>query len=214
MSDYINDYGLLNAKLADINAENAPLWTMEYLLLKEDKRLAEAMKTYMRMCETGTEGLYHQSPTLHNNKDDNMSPDQLIAFCAAMRMFGMKDQAKSIWRYLWKHLFTYSNMQPGKIDFERTMQLSAISFSAAAAGHWYMRPLVSLVCIWSCATKRQETSGKLKAWVMFKSLNMKITEKICDILIRTNSFLKSWKGVFFEYFKEEGHPIRAIDKFS
>jgi hypothetical protein len=209
-SPYINSQGLLNAKLADDLAENAPLWSVEYLFLKHDPELYQSLLDYIDKSYTGTPGLYNQNPIRFNKKEDYMSPDQLIAFIAALKMADKKDEIKAIWSYLWRHFFTYDNLQPGKTNFDRTMQLSAILFSGVMAGHFYLKPILSAALLYSCATKRTETSGKLKAWVMFKSAGMKITEAVCNLLIKTNSYLKSWKGVFFEYFKEAEHPLRKL----
>ena len=205
---YINRYGLLNAKKADIDAENAPLWTLEYLLLKEDDHLFNKLIEYIHNCHTKESGLYNQFPIVHGNKDDYMSPDQLIAFIAALKKKEEFHLVKSIYKYLYKHLFTYNNLKPGKIDFSRIMQPSAVLFSAVCAGHFYFRPLLFLVLIYSCYVKKNETSGRLKAWVMMNYGNMKITKYICNYIIKKQ--FGSWDNVLKEYFKEEDHPIRQL----
>lgn len=214
-TNYINNYGLINAKIADINAENSPLWTMEFILISEDKVIKEhflsKLKEYIKLCKTSREGLYHQSPDLHENKDDYTSPDQLIAFIACLKLIGEVKILNSIFKYLLLHLMTYNNLKPGKIDFSRIMQPAAVVFSAVCAGHFYLYPLLSLICIYSCMAKPTQTSGRLKAWTMMKSLDMKITLTICNKII--GKIWKSWDNVFKEYFKESENPIRVlIDK--
>ena len=173
MKDYINDYGLLNATKADVNAENSPLWTLEYILLGGDVELRSKLLIYIYNSHTGHQGLYNQAPTVYDNKDGYMSPDQLIAFAAILP----KANVKNMWRYLFKNLFTYDNKQPNKINFQRTMQPAAAIFVGVMAGHYYLKPLLSIMLMVSCLSSPTKTSGKLKAWVMFKSAEMKITEK-------------------------------------
>lgn len=206
MNKFINDYKLLNAKEADINAENAPLWSIEYTLLTSEDTFQSPLIEYIEKCKTNIPGLYNQFPFIANGRDNYMSPDQLIAFTASLAVANRTVAIKSIWSYLVKHLFTYDNIS-GRINFRRTMQLGALLFVASHSKVRFALPALSIVLIYSCLTKRKETSGKLKAWVMFKSLNMKKTESICNLIIKNNSYLKSWYGVFKEYFKEEGHPL-------
>ena len=202
MNKYINDYGLLNAKEADLNAENTALWTLEYLLLGGDVSLQPKLLTYINNSHTGHSGLYNQAPVVHQNKDGYMSPDQLIAFAGVLP----KANVKNMWKYLLKNLFTYDNLQPNKINFQRTMQPAAVIFVGVMAGHCYLKPLLAIMLMISCYSSPTKTSGKLKAWVMFKAANMKITEKICNMIISKN--WGSWKNIFLEYFQEPNNPIR------
>jgi len=207
---YKSTYGLINAKLEEKDSENAPLFSIEYVLLGGDIDVLDKLTLYMRLCHTGTKGLYNQFPIMHGNKDDYMSPDQLIAFTSAFLMAENKEALSNVWRYLAKNQLTYNNLKPNEVDRDRTMQLSAVLFSGVAAGHRYLDFFLSLVCIYSCFTKKKETSGKLKAWVIFNTLDMNITRAICNILISRNTYLKSWKGVFLEYFKEKDNPVRIL----
>jgi hypothetical protein len=207
-SPYVNKHGLLNAKLKDIVAENAPLWSVQYLLLEHDPELFDALISYIHNCKTDIDGLYNQFPVLHGNKDDYMSPDQLIAFLAAFKMAKLENHIQSIWKYLKNNLATYDNLT-GKINFDRTMQVGALAFAGACAGNKLAKFVLSVACIYSCATKRHETSGKLKAWTMFKALDMNITESICTYFIAKTPF-KNWKGIFLEYFQEKEHPTRKL----
>jgi len=206
-SPYINSYGLLNAKLADDVAENSPLWSLEYLLLKHDSLLLENLVTFIRSSHTQYPGLYNQRPFVTDSPDDYMSPDQLIAFVGALKLADASLAIKHIWRYLRSHFFTYDNLT-GKTNFDRTMQLSAISFVGVCAGKWWWLPLLSAVCIWSCITNKTQTSGRLKAWVMSDVTGLSLTRKVMDFFV--NRHWGSWKNVFFEYFKEEEHPIRSL----
>ena len=207
--DYINDYGLLNAKKADINAENAPLWSLEYILLDNSTDLLQKLTIYIDSCRTETPGLFHQLPFKTEVPGDQyMSPDQLIAFIGAFKLSNRQEAINNIWGYLKKHLFTYDNINPGKINFQRIMQPGVVLFCGLLAGNQWLRPFLSIALIIACLSSPEATSGKIKAWVMFKVADMKITEFICTFIINRNKYLKSWKGVFFEYFKEEEHPIR------
>jgi hypothetical protein len=206
--NYKSEYGLINAKIADINAENAPLWSVEYLLLENNPVLFHSLENYIRLCKTDTKGLYNQFPIRYHNKDDYTSPDQLIAFVAFFKMSNLNSEIKDIWKYLINHIGTYDNLT-AKTNWSRIMQPAALAFVGACAGSKWAKIALSISCVYSCATKKNETSGKLKAWVMFKTLNMKITEFLCTYFIKKTSF-KDWKGIFFEYFQEKEHPIRKI----
>jgi hypothetical protein len=205
MDQWINDYGLLNAKEADINAENAPLWTLEMFLLTRDDQYLEPLLEYIYKCKTFIPGLYNQFPMAVDGIDSFMSPDQLIAFVGALAEANRKKAIQKIWEYLVTHAFTYDNTQPGVTNFDRTMQPAAILFTAVYAGCWWLKPLLSAACMFSCWKADRTTSGSLKAWVMFKSLKMRFTERVCTILI--GDYYKSWYEVFKTYFYEEGHPI-------
>ena len=182
-----------------------------FFLTSEDTYYAPLLE-YTNKCKV-SDGLYNQFPFETDGIDQFTSPDQLIAFVACFASDNRQQAIDNIWSYLVKHLFTYDNTT-GKTNFNRTMQPSCVLFCGIHAGHKWLSPLLSIMLIISCFTKKTETSGKLKAWVMFKSLNMKITEKICDYFINKNTYLKSWPGVFKEYFKEEGHPIpEAAEKY-
>ncbi len=198
---FINKYGLINSKETEGVAENCPLWSWQYILMSNDIEMHLRLIEFINLCKTETKGLYHQRPDNNGSKEDNMSPDQLIPFAAALN-------ADSIWVYLYKHLFTYDNVN-GKIDFNRIMQPSAVFFSAAISNKLFI-PLVALVCIVACFQRPSETSGKLKAWTMMKSLGMHRTYSVCSWILNKRCDFKTFSGCFLEYFQEEGHPIRSI----
>lgn len=216
-SKYINKYGLLNAKLTDEVAENAPLWSIEYILLSENEEdvsdatcLLMNLLDYVDLCKTDTEGLYHQLPfEAELEKDRYTSPDQLIAFIAAFKLSKQEDKIEEVWSYLKRHLFTYNNLT-GKRDFKRTMQPSCILFTGYLAGNKLLLPLLSLSLIYSCLSSKEETSGKLKAWMMFKTAEMTYTEKMCNMIIKANRLFRGWNKVFKVYFNEVEHPIRKL----
>ena len=208
-NDFVNDYGMLNAKRADINAENAPLWSLEWCLLSGDLDMLTNIENYIHKCKTDVEGLYHQLPESEVHEDSHdayMSPDQLIAFVGALFVLGRAKQIKEIWRYLLKHFFTYDNLT-GKINFSRIMQPAAVLFVGACAGNKLCKALLVPVILWSVKAKPTQTSGRLKAWTMFKTLKMKLTEKVANYVISKNDNFKNWAAVFKTYFYEEGHPI-------
>ena len=49
--DFINDYNLLNAKRADVNAENAPLWSLELYLINKDINILTSIENFIYMCK-------------------------------------------------------------------------------------------------------------------------------------------------------------------
>jgi len=214
--DYINDFGLVNATRADINAENSPLWTVQYNLLVKYSidtfLIVGAMNIYIMDCMTTIKGLYGQFPVTYKveGKDKYMSPDQLIAFVCHFKMYGYSKETKLIWKYLVAHYFTYNN-QTGKTDFKRLMQPKAILVTGIGAGSLFapvLVPLLVLTLIWSCVSKPDKTSGKLKAWTIMGAFKMKKTMWLCTHLIKLSKF-KTWKAQFLEYFKELESPNRV-----
>lgn len=208
-SQYINRYGLLNSKLEEDVAENSPLWSIELYLLTGDESHLHNVVMFIDKCRTSELGLYHQRPEKENNgtKDDYMSPDQLIAFVAALHKNNRNKNVKEIWNYLWKHFFTYDNLQPGKINKERLIQIGAVCFVGVLAGHKSLYPILATACVYSCWIKQAETSGKIKSWVMFNVAEMKLTKKICNLIIKYRSEFVDWVGIFQEYFPRKDHPI-------
>ena len=209
--DYFNRYNLLNSKIEEDVAENSPLWTLELFLINKDHKHIYDLMQFIDQCRTSEPGLFHQRPPadFSGNGDDYMSPDQLIAFVSTFHIENRTQAISNIWKYLYKHLFTYNNLKPGKIDFSRIQQISAVLFVGVLAGHKYLKPLLSIAHMISCFSKPDQTSGKLKAWTMFKVADMKWTEKICTFIISKRSKFKTWAGIFKEYFPREEHPISS-----
>lgn len=213
MSNYFNRHGLINAKLIEDVSENCSLFTLEYILLKKNHdedflSLLYYLLIYIKKCKTHITGLYNQLPEIHYNKDDYMSPDQLIAFTGAFYLSGRNVELKQIWDYLKDHKYTYDNIS-GEVNFDRIMQPMAISFVAVLNRKYQWYPMLLVSILVSVLTKKGKSSGKLKAYVCLNVLNLKILTKICGKIL--NGF-KDWDAVFLEYFKEESHPIRTFIK--
>lgn len=203
---WINKYGLLNPKTEDVVSENCPLTSQQYNLLGGD--LGVELDRYIENCYTGTVGLYNQMPEFHGNKDDYMSPDQLIAFVSRLYVVGRIDEIWTIWNYLLWHLGSYDNLT-GRINFERLMQLKAFVFVGLCCNSWLawllkFPLLISMVL--SCRKPGEITSGKLKSWVIMKTLNMTWSFKICSKLVG------NWRDAFFTFYYQDNHPIRVIFK--
>ena len=200
-------YDLLNsAPGREYQDENSPLYSIEYLLLKhrevEDAKLFSALGQFWLDCEIyGEDGLYNQRPYRTGGKDDNMSPDQLIALVAYLKMVGREDEIEAIWSYLKRHLFTYDNIGR-KINFKRLMQPMAIAYLGAMTGSWFWEKVLILICRQACSEFdkenedwHSESSGVLKSFVCLRSL--KIFDEYCE---------KYYEEGFEVYFPE-GHPI-------
>lgn len=64
---FFDDYGLLNYREDEKNAENALLWTYEMILLLELQNSSSeahksSLKDFIEICRVG-EGFYHQNPS-------------------------------------------------------------------------------------------------------------------------------------------------------
>lgn len=204
---FINKYNLINAQSGPpqyVN-ENTLLYTLAYDLYTGDKQYRNAMLYYAMKLRHSKEikGLYNNLTTLSSwGRDNYTSPDQLISIVALNNLYEHNDN-KEIWGYLWKHLFTYDNLKPNKINFDRVMQPMAILTSAVGAGIWLLKPLLSLVCIISCLPMPERSSGAQKAFVVASSFRMKLTLSICKYIV------KGWDKVWAIYYPDKTHPIRS-----
>lgn len=209
---YLNKAYLLNATKEEVrhevHAENSPLFSLQYHILSKSPSMLESLRQYVdKMQVPGHTGLYNQLPERHGNKDDYTSPDQLIAFVGTLYLSKQRPRINEIRSYMARHLFTYDNVSPGKINFNRLIQPSTLWFTAVASGRWWYYPLLSTSILYACATKKGETSGKLKAWTMMRTLKMKSTMKICTKIL--NGF-DTWKAVFQTYYPDPTHPNHIL----
>ncbi len=201
---FINKYGLLNSRKQDSASENTLLFTIQYLHLYQNKKLEANILEYIKKITNWTFDMYDNIPDAPlGHKDEYTSPDQLIALCA-VDLF----TASKIWSHLINNLFTYDN-RSGKINFKRLMQPQAVFFAAVMSCvpiRFLFVPLLSISCIYACFKgKRNNTSsGVLKSLVCLTAAKMKITKKICELII------KDW-WIYRKMYFEEGHPIFTGD---
>lgn len=208
-SQFLNEFGLLNSKINEGVAENSPLWSWEYLLMRWDADLFVDLLFFIDACETDVPGLYNQRPFKNGSPEDYMSPDQLIAFAAALKHGKRHKELNDMWSYLKSHWFTYDNQSKGT-NKDRLMQPSAICFVGALAGNKLCKLLLVPMFMHSSIVRKNETSGRLKTWTMLMTLRMTRTKKLCSKLLSKFSAFKTWSGCFLEYFPKIGHPIREI----
>jgi len=208
-SPFLNDHSLLNSKVGEGVAENSPLWSWEYLLMRWDQDLFDDLTFFISACETNTPGLYNQRPFKNGTDDDYMSPDQLIAFAAVLHHNLQLKELVNMWSYLTSHWLTYDNLS-GKTNKDRLMQPSAVMFVAALLGKWWAKPLLIPMLMHSSWAKPNETSGRLKAWTMMETLKMPRTKRLCSWILKKRSRFVTFSGCFLEYFSKAGQPIRQI----
>jgi hypothetical protein len=188
-------------KLAE---ENSMLWQQELVLLTDRYSYKYDLHYYIMGCATKIDGLFGQLPIgrERGNKEDYTSPDQLIAILSHFYSVN-RYQCTLIWKYLRTHWFTYDNLS-GKTNIQRLQQPQVVLFAAICSGHTYLIPLLSIACLISCMAKERDTSGKLKSWVMMRTLKMRLTYRICTWLV------KDWNIVSGIYFHQENHPLQMI----
>ena len=202
--DFINRYDLIRPTSRDKVSENCMLTTIEYLILDWDMPLEAALESYINECKVGP-GLYNQYPFPVEGKDKYMSPDQLIAIVSFLYLTGKHDEIKLIWTWLWKHGFSYNNIT-GKYDLRRTMQPKCLLFIGLCAGSNIAKCFTWVLwcSIWlACGAPPDDTSGKLKSWVIVKTLDL-------DWIVWMTKRVGGWRSVFVGYYQEELHPIREL----
>ena len=200
------DYGLINAfPDREGTDENAPLYSIEYLLLKDEINLSNNLDRFIRWSFNLDTNAYNQRPNNNGSHEDYMSPDQLIAFVAFFNFEGanFKDCTEDIWKYLKRHLFTYDNLT-GEINFKRLMQPLAVFFVwYSATGNLFAKWGMILSCWKSCRefykNPQAESSGVLKAFVCLRSLG--IEDEYCE---------QFFEHAFEVYFPSPEHPIRKV----
>jgi len=231
---YYNNYNMLNSAIKKEGTidENTLLYQGEYILLKRQFGLdySEELYNYKQYLEAclADNGLFGE---LQGNKQKT-SHDQLTSIISISYILGL-DWHKQIWKDI--KFFQYNNYKKWSIVHPRDWIYYGILNKNWLA--YLLMPLLSLIMIESChktykirptlfgrvkyrlthwfkkdpsIRQFRATDGKLLSWVRFQALNMPITEKICNWLIRRNPVFGSWKNVFAIYFKDENHPIRKL----
>jgi hypothetical protein len=201
--DYHNPYGLLNASAdypADTN-ENSSLYTVEYILKKDDPNLSEcfSLVKYYALCKISN-GLYNQLPFHAGNNDDYVSHDQLTAMMVISKKYNM-GMHEVIWGEIRQQNDKYNNIEPGKgwiLHPRDTMFYGMLAGSKL----WYLTfPLLFIIMLISQFGR--ETSGKCLNWVRCQGMGWNWTLKILGWFMP----YKDWSSVFAVYFPDPNHPI-------
>jgi hypothetical protein len=206
MESYWNTYGLLNSDKTHYPNfdENASLYTVEYLFLKDDPNCPEAfnlMKFYAQVKVSS--GLYGQLPFFAGNNDDYTSHDQISAMMCFSKRYNMGIH-NDIWAEVKRQGFRYNNITPDSPGLKGLLHPRDIIFYGMIAGSklWYLLwPLWFLMIVWS--QFGQETSGKCLNWVRCQGMGWNWTLKILGWLMP----YKDWREVFAIYFPDTNHPI-------
>lgn len=218
---FFDDYGLLNSREDEKNAENALLWTYELILLLElQNKSSEAhissLSSAIDLCRV-SEGIYHQNPSFaftppENAHDAYMSPDQLIAITGASYRYGWT-HAEDVWKEIKRQRMLYDNVDPNAP--RRWARPWDLAFYAICGGSKLAKLfmwLIAITCIVSCMSKPGKTSGKLLAFVKMNTLRdkspmMELTWKICSKIIKTQYKVgNGWWKAFAIYFPFTDHP--------
>jgi hypothetical protein len=205
---FYNPYGLLNASSefpGDTN-ENSSLYTVEYLLKKDDAPVLASLIKYYEMCKKDRPGLYNQLPFFAGNNDDYMSHDQLTGMFAASKKFGL-NLHDDIWSEVKRQGFRYNNMTPDSPGLKGLLHPRDIIVYGMVAGSclwWLFYPILLIIMIIS--QFGSETSGKLLNWVRCTAFGWNKTLWILEKFMP----YKSWKEVFAVYFPDPEHPINKL----
>lgn len=218
---FFDEYGLLNSREDEKNAENALLWTYELILLLELQNSSSeahksSLKAAIELCRVG-EGIYHQNPSFAltppvNAHDAYMSPDQLIAITGASYRYGWK-HAEDVWKEIKRQGMLYDNINPNAP--RRWVRPWDLVFYAICGGSRIAKLfmwMIALTCVISCMSKPGRTSGKLLAFVKMNTFKedswlMNKTYKLCTWLLkRQYKYGNGWWKAFAIYFPNTDHP--------
>lgn len=225
--DFIDDNGLINSRPEEIHAENASLWTLEYILVRKlfgaaTPKYTAALFDFFDECKIRP-GLYDQRDFRDGSQDDEMSHDQLTAISCFSYMMGLKWH-KEIWKEIKRQKFRYDNINPDKPSIKRTLHPRDIIFYGILNDVWWckaafpiFRKITKISCEVDSFSKNGQpvTSGKLLAFVRTastKGRNEKMAKLFDEItgIIRRNRSVNKWERVFEVYFGYEKHPIREF----
>jgi hypothetical protein len=162
MESYWNKYGLINAYKGENVAENCPLFTYEFILIKEqkgepNKPEREALRSFIEGSKVRP-GLYNQSPEpFSGSREDRMSHDQLTTICAFSYKYGY-EWHKEVWEEIKRQWLRYDNVGPTdtfKQKFKNTRFLHPrdIIYIGLLAGNpicKLLSPLLMLIMMSSC----------------------------------------------------------------
>lgn len=218
---FFDEYGLLNSREDEKNAENALLWTYELILLLELQNSSSeahksSLKAAIEICRVG-EGVYHQNPSFAltppvNAHDAYMSPDQLIAITGASYRYGW-EHAEDVWKEIKRQGLLYDNINPNAP--RRWVRPWDLAFYAICGGSSIAKLfmwMIALTCIVSCMSKPGRTSGKLLAFVKMNTLRqdswmIEKTYKLCTWILKKQYVqLNGWWKPFSIYFSNLDHP--------
>jgi len=210
--EWMDEYYMVNPD-KKLRSENGILFSLEYLLLNNDK--IDFMRFNMLVASLRTEkkGFYQQTPfgMVDNGKKEPMSHDNLTAIMAGSYYYGNHVVIREVWDYLKDHYFTYDS----ETNFRRIMHPRDIIFYGALAGNIVCRlllPFVLLTNYITCRKAQKHTSGKLLAWVrnkcFYDSWVMKLSTKLNNLQIR-RMYSRGWITVFGIYFHQMGNVIAS-----
>lgn len=230
--DFIDDNGLVNSRPDEVHAENASLWTLEYIVISRmfnvncaDKSLA--LHNFCEECKIRT-GLYNQRDFMEEDgcPENYMSHDQLTAISAYSFMSGFAWH-KHIWDEIKRQHGRYDNIRPDKrfnpfnkraySSKERWIHPRDMIYYGILNDVWWCNRLFPVFAEMMRITcrKETETSGKLLALVRcgaastrlpkFQKLFLELTD-----IIRDNKTMLKWETAFEIYFPYKNHPIREL----
>ena len=201
--DYHNPYGLINAtdQTSQDTNKNSSLWTVEYILKKNDTNLPEAfsLMKYYALCKISN-GLYNILPFHVGNNDDYMTHDNLSGMMVISKKYnlGMHD---AIWAEIRQQNWKYNNIEPGKGLILHPRDIIYFGILAGTKLWYLLWPLWFLMIVW--AQFGTSTSGKCLNWLYCHGMGWNWTLKILGWLMP----YKSWALVFGTYFPDPNHPI-------
>ena len=220
---FIDGWGLLNSRPDEVNAENALLWTLEYIILLETLGMdasnqKQSLNEAIRACRTPIPGIYHQNPQFSLNppivaKDAYMSPDQLLAICGFSYKVNNNDHIL-VWNAIKKQHLLYDNVAPSHPKrFVHPKDLILYGYLAGSFICKLLFPIFLITCILPHFKPVEDTSTKILTFVRLKlvknnNIFSRLTCKIVNFLVKRKH--KNWNNIFQIYFPNPEHPIHKL----
>ena len=209
LTDYMDQYNLINCNKTERVGFNAILFTAEYLL-SSDSADPAAYDIKMQMMQK-TIPLMYSNPVYFSTPEDKtyISLDNLTALCALSEVYATRiyNETKRQW-------LRYDNLEPKTPSWSRIQQPRDIIFYGMCAGSWLcwlLSPIMLLFCFMSMFSSFDETSGKLLVWVRLYSLKQNLFMRLVFSLFTLQLKLlhnQTWTDVALIYFgNDTQHPI-------
>lgn len=170
LMSFFNRYGLINASEVEDVSENCPLFTAEYLILKEilgetDVQVELDLVKYIHALENPETNRYNNIPGILDGNDRYVSHDQYTTICAFSAAKGY-DFHKKIWKEI--KFGTYDNLKSG-FSISGLMHPRDYIYIGYLNDNFWCKLLMPLFCIILIESFLNVTKVRPTFWERLKS---------------------------------------------
>jgi len=209
LTDYLDQYSLINCNKTEKVGFNSILFSCEYLLSSDPSDPA-SHDIKMQMMQKTIPLMFHDPVYFSTPLDTTyISLDNLTALSALSGSY-----AKQIYSETKRQFLRYDNLNPQKPSWGRIQQPRDIIYYGMCSGSflcWLLSPIMLLFCFFSMLGVKTSTSGKLLVWVRMYSLKHNLFMRIAMWFFTLQLKVlhgQTWLDVAIIYFKGDlQHPV-------